>query len=368
MSILRELRKSKYRIKSYVDFFSPQHAVFGPFATGNLGDNAALYAYRQIMSQEFQVITAQTYYRIPNNLKSLVIGLGGCLNKDTPSHVLKFERIFSKKKFPFLMISGGINCDLNNGSYKNYFDSFLKILHYMDYVSTREEMSADFLYRLGYKKEIRIIPDLVLSLKAPDVSLNCNSRDGIGFVFASHNSLVCSKKFFNEIAQVFTFFLKKGMKVYCIPFQIDTFTKYKRAINEVETARRFKREFDFDSRVVILDNMMTPEKTLDFFSKKLHCIISARLHGNVFAARSGIPFIALSYNKKIDAFVQMMQLERFSLKILEKNLNDKIKEIFKEIETSQEVLREIIPEKADQLSLKTKSELERIKLLYFNLS
>lgn len=313
MSLRGEARKIYWSFRSFTDFKRPICAVYGPFVTGNLGDEAALYTASDLLGLELKVISSQTYRRIPLNLRFLYCGLGGCFNGDTPYQMLKFlRRIKDKINFPLVMLSGGINRDYDQRDYEKHYPAFIELLEHFDYVSVRDRKTARMLEGFGIK-DFDIIPDLVMCMNPGIRSVDTAQQDKrtIGLILATHTGVV-QKKYgliFEELAAVARQLVRNGYRVVCIPFQQDIFSDPRKVIDEVSSAYDFVEKYSLGDSVAVLDHKMTPHKTLLFLKNEISHIISMRLHGNVMAARLGIPFLPLSYNDKIDAFLEMLDIE-----------------------------------------------------------
>jgi len=61
-----------------------------------------------------------------------------------------------------------------------------------------------------------------------------------------------------------------------------------------------------------LDTVLTPTR---FLALTAHAdtVFSMRLHGLICAMAAGTPMLALSYNPKVDAFMQQIKMERYCL-------------------------------------------------------
>ena len=77
--------------------------------------------------------------------------------------------------------------------------------------------------------------------------------------------------------------------------------------------------------------------------KKLYALIGLRYHSNIFAANVGTPFVAVSYEHKMDGFLKHTLMENYSLKI--ENLNSKsILEKFKLVQQDYDLIKSYLME------------------------
>ena len=48
---------------------------------------------------------------------------------------------------------------------------------------------------------------------------------------------------------------------------------------------------------------------------KLYAVVGMRYHSNIFAAKMGIPFIAISYEEKMSGFMEMENLQNYLIRL-----------------------------------------------------
>ena len=309
MALDREFQKVWWRVRSYFDFVVPKVAVYGPFVTGNLGDEAALQAFAEISHCPPAIISSQTYCRIPSNLKALYCGFGGSFNGDTPKQFAKYFSAVRKRRFPTMLISAGINRDYDCSDYAKYDDAFRSFLKLFDYISVRDEHTKALVKRLGFG-DVDVIPDLALTLgiDAP-VSPAVRARKTVAVMLATHTGVVADhrKKVYEILAGALRELIEKDFRIVFVPFQNDTFSTKEKAVDEIEQAKQFVRETGL-TQVEILDRPMNADEMLSYLLWNVSHVISMRPHGAVFAARCGLPSVILSYNEKHEAFAEMIGL------------------------------------------------------------
>jgi polysaccharide pyruvyl transferase WcaK-like protein len=305
MSVGRECAKLLWSARSYLDFALSRAAVYGPFVTGNLGDDAALLAFTRAAGISPAVISAQTYRRIPANLTALYCGLGGCLNGDTPARFATYFSAVKKRRFPTMLISAGLNRDYDMPDDGRHDEAFKRFLGCFDYLSVRDLRTQALVERLGFGK-VDLIPDMVLTL-AGDYTVTPAARDRktVAVILASHTGVVANRRkiVYPVLAQALKVLIPQGFSIAFIPFQNDTFSARRKAIVESEEAYRFANEYGIDAYHA---PAMGPDATLAYLAKNVSHVITMRLHGAVFAARCALPHVTLSYNEKHEAFAEML--------------------------------------------------------------
>ena len=99
---------------------------------------------------------------------------------------------------------------------------------------------------------------------------------------------------------------------------------------------------------------------------KVHAVIGMRYHCNIFAAKMHIPFIAISYEEKMDGFLDIAGLSNYSVPVLDvsmKLLVQKFRQLEENYDTYQDHLREQTPkwrEKAEEVFDALAKQLEKI--------
>jgi len=316
MSLSEEWGRLNWRIRTWRDFARPRPAVFGWFSTHNLGDDSALYALQKLFVDEPLVITPQTYRIIPRNLKALVVGAGGCINQATAAHVLKYMRPRPQRRFPCAMISAGVNRDYGDEDFLSNKELLKKFLAQFDFLSVRDRLSQRFLEDLGFPDAV-LIPDLVLTLPKPALVYNGlpARKDKAGLVLASNNATFQKERdsIFRFLVETCDHVISTGREIVCIPFQVDSSSSGRKQHSEVVLARAIRERLAHPEEFILIETMPGPVETLDLIERELRYMLSMRLHGNVFAARAGVPFLSLSYNEKHDGFLEMTGMQDFQI-------------------------------------------------------
>lgn len=79
---------------------------------------------------------------------------------------------------------------------------------------------------------------------------------------------------------------------------------------------------------------------------KLYAVVGMRYHCNIFAAKMGVPFVAVAYEEKMTGFLELAGLTDYSLS-LEKVTFDRLREKFQTLENNHEQFRGILFDKVN---------------------
>jgi polysaccharide pyruvyl transferase WcaK-like protein len=309
MGVVDEYRRLTWGLRIRRDFAEPRAAFYGWVSTHNLGDDAALWALKRFFVEDLAVITPQTYRSIPHNLKVLVAGASGGINPTPAAHILKYLERIPNRQFPCALVSSGVNRDYGDDNTDRREEVLKRFLKQFEFLSVRDKLSQRFVERLGFR-DVIIIPDLVLTLprSAHREQESPAGKNQVGLVLASNNAAFQKERdaIVRFLVETCDHVIAGGREVLCIPFQVDLSSHPRKQHSEIVLAREIRERLAFPEKFVVMDRMLGPLETLALIERELHYMISMRLHGNVFAARAGVPFISLSYNEKHSGFLEMM--------------------------------------------------------------
>jgi polysaccharide pyruvyl transferase WcaK-like protein len=364
MGIREELSRLTWSLRRCRDFALPRQAVFGWFSTHNLGDNAALWALKGFFVQDLAVITPQTYRSIPHNLKLLICGASGYINPTPAAHTLKFLLRIPYRRFPCVMVSAGLNRDYGDDDFCLDTGILREFLSQFEFLSVRDRLSQRFLQTLGFR-DVVIIPDLVLTLprSAKTGSGGALKKEKVGLVLASNNIAFQKNRetVLPFLVQMCDHVIGCGREILCIPFQDDRSSPARKQHSEIALALEIKQRLAYPEKFIALECMLGPVETLRLMESELRYMISMRLHGNVFAARAGIPFISLSYNEKHAGFLEMMGMDDSQIFVQEGELDlAKVKGLITRIEARHDEIATSVRTNADDLYEQAMSGLKRM--------
>lgn len=234
----------------------------------------------------------------------LISGGGSLFQNETSNRSLYYylfqiliAKLFGKKVFIFSQGIGPIKWWYNVLLFKT-------IIGLADYITVRDYDSFDFLYKLRLKKKVELCADPAFLLKPC-----CNEKaekilDKYNIDFSKKTIGIIVRKWKKEkdmvqkIAQIADLLIEdENCNVVFIPFQ-GKWDKLK--INEIISKMA--------NKPYILDDNLQPHELLKIMGK-FDLIIGMRLHALVFAAKSVVRFIGISYDPKIDSFLKIYGFE-----------------------------------------------------------
>lgn len=291
----------------------------GYYGFGNLGDEAILeMAIKQIMeitdkenitvlsgnkeatSKKYNVDTIDRYnvFSIINKLMksdALVFG-GGSLLQDITSKrsiyyylfLIRLAKMFNNK---VVMLSQGIGPIVNENS-KNAVKSTLGLV---DYITVRDKHSKEFLEGLGMdKNKIFLSTDPVINLRAGENYIAKNSsKKKVCFSLRNWKNADVSDK----ITKLTEKLINNNIECYFIPFY---YNEDLELIDEVEK--------NIGDKAVYFKEKLTTSDAFDII-KSIDVLVGVRLHSLIFAAAANVPFVAVSYDHKVDHFVNSVNMK-----------------------------------------------------------
>lgn len=291
----------------------------GYYGFGNLGDEAILeMALEQILqitdrksitilsgnkeatARKYDIDTIDRYnvMSILRKLKSsdaIVFG-GGSLLQDITSkrsiyYYLFLIRLAKLMNNKIIMLSQGIGPIINEKS-KNAVASTLKLV---DYITVRDKHSKDYLEALGVNQDkIFLSTDPVINLKAGE-SINKNPHGPKRVCFSLRNWKNADVS--TKIVQVAQKLISDGIECCFIPFY---YNEDLLLIEEVEKS--------LGDKAVYYKERLTTTDAFDII-KNMDVMVGVRLHSLIFAAAANVPFVAVSYDHKVDHFANSVNMK-----------------------------------------------------------
>lgn len=291
----------------------------GYYGFGNLGDEAILeMAIKQILeitdrknitvlsgnkeatSKKYNVNTIDRYnvFSIISKLMksdALVFG-GGSLLQDITSKrsiyyylfLIRLAKIFNNK---VVMLSQGIGPIVNENSKK----AVKSTLGLVDCITVRDKHSKEFLEGIGMdKNKIFLSTDPVINLRAGENYLAKNSgRKKVCFSLRNWKNADVSQK----ITKLTEKLIDNNIECNFIPFYYDEDLEL---IDEVEK--------NIGDKAVYYKEKLTTNDAFDII-KGMNVLVGVRLHSLIFAAAANVPFVAVSYDHKVDHFVNSVNMK-----------------------------------------------------------
>lgn len=291
----------------------------GYYGFGNLGDEAILeMAIKQILeitdrknitvlsgnkevtSRKYNVDTIDRYnvFSIAAKLMksdALVFG-GGSLLQDITSkrsiyYYLFLIRLAKMMNNKVIMLSQGIGPIVNENSKK----AVQSTLNHIDYITVRDKHSKEFLESLGMdKNKIFLSTDPVINLRAGEnYTAKYSGKKKVCFSLRNWKNADVSKK----ISELTEKLIESSIECYFIPFY---YNEDMELIDEVEK--------NIGDKAVYYKEKLTTNDAFDII-KGMDVLVGVRLHSLIFAAAANVPFAAVSYDHKVDHFVNSVNMK-----------------------------------------------------------
>lgn len=173
----------------------------------------------------------------------------------------------------------------------------------VDYVTVRDEFSKKILEEIGVKKPpIEITADPVLGLNKNHIDLREGRKVLDEYGLPSNASLIGIsvrewKEFYGykkAFAKTADELIDKGWKVVFVPFHLpQDLTACRDVINYMK------------NEAVLLNKHMSAEKLLSLIGN-FDLLIGMRLHSLIMSSVMGVPMIGVSYDPKVDNFLNLI--------------------------------------------------------------
>jgi polysaccharide pyruvyl transferase CsaB len=302
-------------------------ALSGYYGFDNAGDEALLSAITSTIKKyaaeaEFVVFSGHpektrelhgiraVHYMNPLQLSrelftaDLLISGGGSIFQDVTSarslpyyiSVVALSKLLRK---PVVFYAQGV------GPINRRFSRFLMRLvgNRVDLITLRDEASASFLKELGITRPpLKVTADPVFSLQsgaAEQEAMRCllQGREVSGqLIGISVRNWPGLEEQERELGHLLDNLVLQGYKIIFIPLAYP---------EDLTACRRLMGLMREDA--LLIDRKLSSREHLALISM-LELVISVRLHALIFAASQGVPFAGISYDPKIDAFLELFGL------------------------------------------------------------
>ncbi|MFZ3578286.1 polysaccharide pyruvyl transferase CsaB [Virgibacillus sp. DJP39] len=288
----------------------------GYYGFDNVGDEAILFSIIKSLKNENPEVritvlsnnpeaTKQTYHvdavnrwklkEIRNVLKQadgLISGGGSLLQDETGiksipyyAGIIKIAKWYKKPVFVYAQGMGPIKRRLSKWIVRNALNKVGKI-------TVRDEGSKTLLQKIGVKKQSVVVPDPVLALDRNSFSNNWIKSQAIDkpIITVSVRDWPTDNPYKEKIAHCLDKLVQKGNSIVFIPMhgKIDEVTSMETAGIMTEKSFTAPADSSIEERISIIGESQL--------------LIGMRLHALIFSAVTYTPFVALSYDPKIDAF------------------------------------------------------------------
>lgn len=173
-------------------------------------------------------------------------------------------------------------------------------------ITVRDEGSKKELESYGVKKFIEVTADPVLGLKGEDISPE------LGHKILERNNVKAGEEekllgvfirtwqgndFLHELAQACDILSKEGWKIIFVPMH------FPEDISVAKEAAKLMTE-----EAVVLKEKYSPQAVISLI-KNLDLLVGMRLHSLIGGAVAGVPLVGLSYDPKVDRFLEQVGLQ-----------------------------------------------------------
>ena len=353
-------------------FRRPEVVISGYYGEGNTGDDALLYAIADGLHRRGvdriaalcggEPLPIPGVKRIPRfrfsqvrrsirRAKMLISG-GGSLLQDATStkSLMYYTWVIGEARrahVPVMIYANGIGPIEKE---KN-IERAARAIRGAEYISVREEASRDMLTAMGIPAErISVTADPVLlstpaAARARGNYLVISLRETAGNMTKTVDSMSMEEAVFRSAREMAE---KHGLSVVMLPMQ----PSYDRQI----CARTAEKLREAGVNALVVENFTTEELREILGGARI--VVGMRLHSLIFAATEGVPTLALSYDPKVDAFMEYLGLGEWALPAFHANdrtVSAKMEAIF----AREDEIRENLIARVAELSRLAQLDLDR---------
>ncbi|HHY21718.1 MAG TPA: polysaccharide pyruvyl transferase CsaB [Bacilli bacterium] len=293
----------------------------GYYGFDNVGDEAILYSIIQALREvdptiEITVLsnqpekTAETYgvkavnrwklkevAKVIKQSDGLISGGGSLLQDETGGRsviyytgVMLMARFLGKPFFVYAQGMGPLNQTFNQRLTKFAIKKAAKI-------TVRDIESKQLLERIGVKKDIELVPDPVLGICGGDLKSGWLEQIGIDepFITVSVRDWPSEQPYKERLAHTLDELSSRGYRIVFIPMHGEHDKKSSEDVMKLMKKEAMIAPFDasIEEKIALI--------------RSSHLLIGMRLHALIFATVVHTPFVALSYDPKIDSFARIVE-------------------------------------------------------------
>lgn len=211
-------------------------------------------------------------------------------------------------------------------------------LNRVDILIVREEITKNYLKKIGIKKEIYLSADPAFLLEPVSNSRihdifkieNFSPKNGnlIGFSVSQHINDLNNKKsendYITKIAKIADYLTKKyDATIVFTPHVMNDKGKDDRYV-----AKEIYKLIEEKDRIILINNEYSARELKGIISY-CNLFIGARMHANIAAISTNVPTLAISYSQKTPGIMKMLGLEEYVINFNEIDLQDTINKIDK---------------------------------------
>lgn len=245
---------------------------------------ASAYDVESVHRQQWSEVN-----RVIRNSDGLISG-GGSLFQDVTSNrsipyyggIIHLARFHNKPVCVYAQGMGPIR--------RNWCKKMLAYtINRVQFISVRDQASKVFLESIGVQKEIHVVPDPVLGLPTPDIRYQSNKQICVSVRHWKNNQVYQTK-----LSECLDRLSNDGYRIVFLPMHGE---------KDVEASKNIQMNMIAPSEIASDANSLQAKLEVLYHSDLL---IGMRLHAMIFSSISQTPFVALSYDPKIEAFAEQV--------------------------------------------------------------
>ncbi|WP_324729936.1 polysaccharide pyruvyl transferase CsaB [Lysinibacillus fusiformis] len=293
----------------------------GYYGFDNVGDDAILLSIIQGLKKwqhdiEITVLsnnpsaTEQTYgvkavnrwkmkeiHQLLKTADGLISGGGSLMQDQTGmktipyyAGVIQIAKWLKKPVFVYAQGMGPINHTLSKFIVRKTFNK-------VDQITIRDKVSQTLLTEIGVRKEAKIVPDPVMGLNGGDFHcewLEHESLTAESYISVSVRDWPSTIAYKEKIAHSLDQLVRQGEQIVFLPMhgEHDFKTSHEVAALMQEKSLIAPSDLSIEEKIAVIGQSQL--------------LIGMRLHSLIFSAIYATPFIAISYDPKIDAFADIV--------------------------------------------------------------
>jgi polysaccharide pyruvyl transferase CsaB len=232
----------------------------------------------------------------------LLMGGGSLLQDATsPRSVMYYLGIVTMAKFlnkPVIFFAQGF------GPITHPISKILikSIVNKVDIITLRDQNSAEDMKKLGVNRPIHVTADPALTIRPsavnPEISrkwLLANDKPSFAISIRKWKN---EENFKQEIARMADEMVRKGWNVYFLPMQFPS------DVSPSEDIMNLMQE----QGAVLLNEKMNFHEIISFIGH-MNFVLGMRLHSIIIAAVHNVPFVGISYDPKINRFLERVGMD-----------------------------------------------------------
>ncbi|WP_179232764.1 polysaccharide pyruvyl transferase CsaB [Paenibacillus rigui] len=233
-----------------------------------------------------------------------LISGGGSLLQDATSAktipyylaILKIAQWLGKPTFIYSQGIGPVQRRMFFGWIRNVFNR-------SRFISVRDQESKELLHRMKVTRDIAVVPDPVMGLPlgqtaVASLSSHDKPKQVIGVSVRYWNS---DRSELKAIADALKLILgQSDAEIRFLPFHLPSDTQASEEIIALMGN-------EYGDRITVADHLTHPQQMLGEVSR-CDLLIGMRLHSLIYAASQEVPMLGISYDPKIDQFLNRLQM------------------------------------------------------------